>query len=449
MLDWFKNYLSNRTQRVALNGQFSDWGYIKAGVPQGSVLGPLLFLVYVNDIVDIIRSNIRLYADDVTLYITVDDPIDSTKSAETLNKDLKEIEKWSQQWLVQFNGAKTKTMLISNKRNPSYSQVSFQESALEYVTVHKHLGLLIRSDLSWSTHINFIVNKAKRLTGIMKLLQYKLSRRSLEIIYFSYVRPILEYGDVVWGGCTETEAGLLESVQLAAARAVTGATIRTSHDKLYSETGWEKLSKRRENHRLELLYKIVHGLTPKYLFDLLPQNVSSRTNYNFRSKANITEIKNRIMIFKNSFLPSTIRQWNTLTLATRNSEDVESFRRKLNKNVTKPNELFYIGNRTASILHARIRMGCSGLNQDLHKIGIKESPQCSCGSAKETAYHYFFECPNYIIQRDILQSKIIPLAPFTLNTLLFGNKSCSKANNKYIFEKTQTFITQSGRFKPP
>ena len=449
LLTWFNNYLSSRTQRVALQGEFSNWGSIKAGVPQGSVLGPLLFLIYVNDIVDIVKSNIKLYADDVTLFITVEDRIDSTNSAGTLNNDLTEIEKWSSQWLVKFNCIKTKSMLISKKLNPSDNHVCFQGRILENVTQHKHLGLIIKSDLTWSTHVNYIVSKAKKLTGVMKMLQYKLSRRSLELIYFTYVRPILEYGDVVWGGCTESDAKLLEGVQLAAARAVTGAISRTSHDELYSETGWELLSKRRENHRLELLYKMIHGYTPNYLSELLPLGVSSRTTYNIRSKANITEPRSRMVLTKNSFLPSTIHEWNKLPPVTRNSVDLESFRRNINKKKPKPNELFYIGNRKANILHARIRMGCSQLNHDLHRIGVKRSPECSCGSPDETSYHYFFECSNYIIQRNCLQSQIIPLAPFTLNTLLFGNRNCSKAKNKIIFEATQNFILQSDRFKPP
>ena len=95
LLGWFQSYLTNRTQRVVLQGGLSSWGGIEAGVPQGSVLGPLLFLVYVNDIVDIVRSHIKLYADDVTLFITVDDPTDSDCSAAILNNDLSAILKWA------------------------------------------------------------------------------------------------------------------------------------------------------------------------------------------------------------------------------------------------------------------------------------------------------------------------------------------------------------------
>ena len=251
------------------------------------------------------------------------------------------------------------------------------------------------------------------------------------------------------GGCTETDADLLESVQLDAARAVTGATRSTSTVKLYSETGWETLSKRREKHRLKLFYKMIQGHAPEYLCNLVPENVSSRNQYNVRSRNNITEPKCRLNLYGNSFIPSTVRHWNMLPRAVRNSEDLETFQRKLDKEKPKTNDLFYIGNRRVNTLHAKIRMGCSQLNHDMNKIGILDSPACTCGAPDETPYHYFFECQNHVLHRNSLQMITMPLAPFTLNTLLYGSKSCSKANNKTIFEATQNFILQTGRFKPP
>ena len=114
LLMWFKNYLFNRRQRVVMNGQASDWGNINAGVPQGSVLGPLLFLIYINDIVDVVRSNIKLFADDTSLFLTVDNPL---LTAAMMNNDLSSIESWSLDWLITFNALKTDALLISRKRN--------------------------------------------------------------------------------------------------------------------------------------------------------------------------------------------------------------------------------------------------------------------------------------------------------------------------------------------
>ena len=116
ILNWSNNYLSDRKQRVVLPGTVSDWLLIRAGVPQGSILGPLLFLLYINDIVTDIGSNIRLFADDTSLYIIVDDPSDA---ANCLSRDLDKISRWAATWLVSLNPAKTESLLISRKLNRS------------------------------------------------------------------------------------------------------------------------------------------------------------------------------------------------------------------------------------------------------------------------------------------------------------------------------------------
>ena len=114
VLNWFKSYLSDRRQRVVLPGVSSDWNYIRAGVPQGSILGPLLFLLFINDIVNDIGSNIRLFADDTSLFIIVDNAPDA---AARLNSDLDKITRWAAMWLVTFNPSKTEALLLSRKLN--------------------------------------------------------------------------------------------------------------------------------------------------------------------------------------------------------------------------------------------------------------------------------------------------------------------------------------------
>ena len=117
IVNWFASYLSKRRQRVVINGQSSDSVYILAGVPQGSILGRLLFLIYINDVVKHIGCSIRLFADDTSLYITVDCPL---QSAKLLNTDLQTISDWAADWLVTFNSQKTLSMIISCKRNPVF-----------------------------------------------------------------------------------------------------------------------------------------------------------------------------------------------------------------------------------------------------------------------------------------------------------------------------------------
>ena len=114
LLQWFTDYLHNRKQRVVIPGVTSNWSSVEAGVPQGSILDPLLFLLYINDIVESINSSIRLFADDTTLYIIVDNPL---HAANQLNFDLSKIHQWATNWLVTFNQSKSESIIFSRKRN--------------------------------------------------------------------------------------------------------------------------------------------------------------------------------------------------------------------------------------------------------------------------------------------------------------------------------------------
>ena len=172
------------------------------------VLDPLLFLLYINDIVNDIGANIRLFADDTNLFVIVDDPV---TAAECLNADLSRILNWADTWLVSFNPTKTDSLLISRKlRNPVHPPIYMQNQQISEVETHKHLGIFLSSDCTWHTHIDYIKNKAWNRIRIMRKLKFKIDRKSIEIIYKSFIRPILEYADVIWDNCTQYEKQELE-----------------------------------------------------------------------------------------------------------------------------------------------------------------------------------------------------------------------------------------------
>ena len=141
VLKWFKNYLSNRKQRVVLPGITSDWVYILAGVPQGSIHGPLLFLLYINDIVNDIGANIRLFADDTSLSVIVENPV---MAAACLNTDLLKLSHWAATWLVLFNPTKTESLIFSRKLNKPLHPPLFMESQ-QIVEVESHTNTLVLS----------------------------------------------------------------------------------------------------------------------------------------------------------------------------------------------------------------------------------------------------------------------------------------------------------------
>ena len=238
LLEWFADYLRERKQRVVLPGVSSDWSTLEAGIPQGSILGPLLFLVYINDIVEDINSTIHLFADDTSLYLIVDDPLEA---ANTLNNDVSKVYAWAKKWLVAFNPSKSESLLISRKRLELYHPpICMNNQPISEVNSHKHLGLTLSNDCTWHAHFEQIKTKAWTRINIMRKLKFQLDRKSLQTIYFSFIRPLLEYGDVIWNNLADYEAKELEKIQYEAARIVSGSTKLVSIEALLKETGWEK-----------------------------------------------------------------------------------------------------------------------------------------------------------------------------------------------------------------
>ena len=287
LLDWLSDYLTNRKQRVVIPGGRSDWQFIRAGVPQGSILGPLLFLLYINDIVTDIQSCVRLFADDTSLYIIVDNPI---SAAEMINTDLETIHRWAEKWLVKFNPSKSESLLVSRKNNRNMHPPLIMNTVyINEVQHHKHLGVILSNDGTWHEHINLITSKAWQKIYVMRKLKFMLDRDSLNKIYISFVRPTLEYANIVWDNCTQYEANAIEKIQTEAARIVTGATRLVSLDMLSKETGWESLRDRRYKHKMCQFYKMTNDLTPTYLTSLVPSTVENTSAYNLRDSQNIRE----------------------------------------------------------------------------------------------------------------------------------------------------------------
>ena len=446
LLSWFTDYLADRSQRVLVNGTSSEWGNIEAGVPQGSVLGPLLFLMYINDLTFVIKHcDIRLFADDTCLFIRVDD---HDIAAEKMNEDLVSIHEWAKQWLVTFSAAKTKTMIITNRRGPrNYPPILYNNESITAVSQHKHLGLVLSHDLQWSCHINEICVKSVKRLQTMKYLKFKVDRKSLESMYFSYVRPLMEYGDVVWAGARDKDLVKLDRIHVDAMRIVTGATARSNIAKLYEDTGWSSLHKRRSNHKLSLFYKIKNSLVPSYLKDLLPPVISQRTNYPVRTRNNLDNYFTRTETFRCSFIPSTINLWNSLNNDITAATSIDLFNMLLTLPQPPQRPYLYFQPRLCNIILARMRIGCSKLNADLYyNLHVTDNPKCECGVNREDASHYFLCCPLYDSERRVFRDAL-HMVPFTVNTFLYGCDDVDHDTNRVIFDSVSKFIVDTRRFE--
>ena len=287
-------------------------------------------------------------------------------------------------------------------------------------------------------------------------LKFKLPRHVLEVIYKSFIRPLLEYADIVWHGCTISDSRRIERVQYECSLTVSGAVRGSSYLSLLSELGWEKLSDRRHIHSLTMFHKIVHGHTRQYLQELITPEVSASTPYDLRNKHNLQSPACTTTRYQRSFIPYATYHWNGLDIAVR-SFNPSIFKNYLIKLVRpSPNTHFSQGPRYACVLLTRLRIGTCSLNFSLFTRNLVDSPSCSCGSRCESVVHYLLYCPNYNQLRKTLLCNLQDLLTLDLKTtsdpvltqlLLRGSPTLPTETNNHIMQLTQTYILQTNRFQ--
>ena len=199
-LKWFHSYLSNRKQQVCVNGQLSSSATISLGVPQGSILGPLAFIIYINDLPSVIRhSCIHLYADDTVVFIGSNNPIDLRKK---LEEDLASVHAWFNQNQLTVNVAKTKFMLYgtSTLRNCfSDIQLNIGGQKVERVKNFKYLGVIFDENLSWDDHVQYIHAKASSRLYLFRRIRHHLSVKQSQVVFTALVQTILDYARILSG----------------------------------------------------------------------------------------------------------------------------------------------------------------------------------------------------------------------------------------------------------
>ena len=410
-------------------------------------------MVFVNDIVDVIKSTPFLFADDTILLEVVED-IDETTIK--LNEDLVSIDTWAKIWRVTFNAEKTEEMIFSTRRRQTiHPPLYFNMSRIERVTTHKHLGLDLSSDLSWSSHIEKITKKANKTLGLLRSQKWKLKRASLRVAYTSFVRSILDYGDILYDNCSEKNVKALERIQYNAAKTVSGAMHTTSYEKLLKELGWESLATRRQIHRLVLYFKMMRSLVPPYLCELVPQTRQQRADHALRNPNRLTLPRCRTEKRRKSFVPKTTSDYNNLPDTLKQIPSLNQFKLKTNihfKPEVKPH--YEVGDRRPNALLAMLRVGMSPLNSHLYSRGLIDSPKCTCNNSDETVLHFLLLCPNHAHHRNNLMAAIVISYPDFIglglmeqrDLLIYGNPDLSMQANIDIMLSTQKFLTDTNRF---
>jgi len=198
------------------------------------------------------------------------------------------------------------------------------------------------------------------------------------------------------------------------------------------------------------MYKITHRQAPQYLQDVLPVANPAIANYDLRNADKLPSFRCRTAMFEKSFFPKTILDWNNLNPNIRNAESLESFKNKLSreKNTSQIPKWFYVGERRYSMIHARLRMLCSTLNDYLFsQIHVIDDPQCPCGHNRETTKHFLIDCPLYNVERNIMFRELQALnCDPTCKNLLYGSTLHDLKTNTNAFLSIQAFLKNSGRF---
>ena len=255
---WIKHWLSNRTHQVTVNGVTSNSHLVTSGVPQGSVLGPLLFLIYINDMPNsVLNSKLKLFADDSLLY----NNIKSDSDMLNLQLDLNCLVSWSESWQMKFNANKCETMRISRPKNNSISDPSYhiENDKLASVEQVKYLGINIDNKLTFDAHIKDICRKASNNLHMLMRSLKRAKTRTRITAYKSICRPILEYATIVWSPHKQKMIKLLEAVNRKAFRWCFKKRKYDFISQLMAEAEWHTLKSRRETTDMKMYHKIMSG----------------------------------------------------------------------------------------------------------------------------------------------------------------------------------------------
>ena len=325
ILNWTSCFLDSRQQCVVVDGEQSPYLPVLSGVPQSSVVGPIMFLVYINDLPEYVQSNVHLLVDDVIMYLA----IHSEDQCAQLQSDLDNLQSWEKDWLMEFSSDKCEVLRVTRKKSMIHHDYTFHGKVLRSATSARYLGVQLSHDFKWNSHISNVSSKANRTLGFLKR---NLRVNELELkqkAYVNLVRPQLEYYCSVWDrrrGFENNGSYRVEIIQRRAARwTLARFHLLASVTEMLNELGWRSLEERRIDARLVLMYKIVQGILPVSCSNLLrPALRRSRNKHSF-----LPIVCNTSSHYL-SFFPRTINQWNSIpSNILTNCNTTDTFRQRV------------------------------------------------------------------------------------------------------------------------
>lgn len=331
-LNWFKSYLSERSQCCLVNNHLSKKCYLSCGVPQGSTLGPLLFLIYINDLPSsIAKCSPRMFADDTSISISA---LSADDIETSLNSDLENVKLWLETNKLNLNISKTEFMLLgSNARLFNLikpPEIMLGNDPIKQVQSAKSLGVTIDNTLSWSEQVDNICKKISKAIFGLKLVRPFVPVNVLLTIYKALVLPHFDYCDVVWGNCNKGLADRLQKLQNRAARVITRSDYSIRSADILKKLNWDNLETRRFKHMATFMFKIQNHRAPEYLNSY--QRICDISSHNLRNQdTDLALPKPRTESLKRSFLYNGAKIWNSLPTTMKNSKTLTVFKRHLDQ----------------------------------------------------------------------------------------------------------------------
>ena len=325
-LTFFESYLSKRTQLIAVDGVTSNMLKVTSGVPQGSILGPLLFLFYVNDLPLELCSETDMYADDTTLHIKGRNKDDIQSN---LQLDLFKTQNWCNVNNMAINPTKTTCMIIGSRYRLKTSNglsLFIDKTGIENVESQKLLGIHIDNKLTWKTHIDKVCKKLVSKLFLLKRIQYFLTPEMKQLFYNAYITPTFDYGCITWHNANKKEVNRVLKLQKRIARIVNNCEKSTSTDYIFKQYKWLTFPNRCKYFIGLMVYKSVHNLTPTYINELV--TFSTNKTYSLRSQArkDITHKRAHTTYLQKTFSYSSMAIWNQIPTNIRNSSSINMFK---------------------------------------------------------------------------------------------------------------------------
>lgn len=326
---WVEVFLCNRKQKVVINGVDSEWEEVKSGVPQGSVLGPILFVIFINDLPEEVISELLLYADDAKIYRIIRDD----KDRELLQNDLHAMSIWSDTWLLSFHPDKLKKLAISRNEYQVERRYFVGEHPVKSVQSEVDLGVCIDTDLNFNEHRKLCIGKANRMVGAIRRSFQFLEAYTFVKLYKSMVRCHLENAIPVWFPYLEKDIKEIEAVQKRATKML-AATKQLEYEERLRHLKLPTLVYRRHRGDLIEIFKMMNG---EYDEDVLP-NFEMRVDVVSSSRSNNRKHDKQIFITRcnkevraNYFTKRIAPVWNGLTQHVVDAPSVDSFKKRLDK----------------------------------------------------------------------------------------------------------------------